>query len=116
MSLLIEDKDVPETCDNCDFHVYHSHGEYVCVATPMLYPMNLANSKGIRKDWCPLKEAPEPCEDVEEALRTLDAINSSGRLDYGDYCDLHDAISSIEIPEPHEIPSVQPEMRMVKDE
>ena len=50
-------------------------------------------------------------EDVEEALRTLDAINSSGRLDYGDYCDLHDAISSIKIPEPHEIPSVQPEQR-----
>jgi hypothetical protein len=22
----------------------------------MFYPMNLANSKGIRKDWCPLVE------------------------------------------------------------
>ena len=33
--------------------------------------------------------------DPSEALRILDAINSSGRLDYGDYCDLHDAILEI---------------------
>lgn len=32
---------------------------------------------------------------VFEALRILDAINGTGRMDYGDYCDLHDAISSI---------------------
>ena len=32
---------------------------------------------------------------VYEALRTLDALNGSGRLDYGDYCELHDAISAI---------------------
>lgn len=40
--------------------------------------------------------AQEPCEDVEEALRILDAINTSGRLDYGDYCELFDAISAIQ--------------------
>lgn len=60
MSILIMDMEMPEACDDCPFHVYHSHYEYICVATPMFYPMNLANSKGIRKDWCPLSEAPEP--------------------------------------------------------
>lgn len=63
MSVLIKDMEMPETCEHCPFHVYHSRGEYVCRATVMLYPMNLANSKGIRKDWCPLSEVPEPCED-----------------------------------------------------
>lgn len=38
---------------------------------------------------------PSAQPDTYEALRILDAINSSGRLDYGDYCDLHDAISEI---------------------
>lgn len=56
MSILIKDMEMPETCDDCPFHVYHSHYEYVCKATPMLYPMNLANAKGIRKEWCPLIE------------------------------------------------------------
>lgn len=56
MSVLIKDMEMPETCDDCPFHVYHSHYEYVCKATPMLYPMNLANTKGIRKEWCPLIE------------------------------------------------------------
>jgi len=28
-------------------------------AKQRLYPMNLANSKGIRKDWCPLIPLPE---------------------------------------------------------
>ena len=32
---------------------------------------------------------------VDEVIRILDAVNGSGRLDYGDYCELHDAISSI---------------------
>lgn len=59
MSVLIKGIGMPETCDDCQFHRYHSRGEYVCVATPMFYPMNLANSKGIRKDWCPLVELPE---------------------------------------------------------
>lgn len=60
MSVLVKEMDMPETCDDCPFHVYHSHYEYVCKATPMLYPMNLANSKGIRKDWCPLSEVKTP--------------------------------------------------------
>lgn len=60
MSILIKDMEMPETCDECEFHCYHSYGEYVCVATPLLYPFNLANSKGIRKDWCPLVEVPAP--------------------------------------------------------
>lgn len=59
MSVLIRDMEMPETCDDCQFHRYHSHYEYVCVATPLFYPMNLANSKNIRKDWCPLVELPE---------------------------------------------------------
>ena len=57
MSVLIKDMEMPETCEDCPFHIYHSHYEYVCVATPLFYPWNLANSKGIRKDWCPLVEA-----------------------------------------------------------
>ena len=57
MSIVVRDMDMPETCEDCPFHIYHSHYKYVCVATPMLYPMNLAKSKGIRKDWCPLVEA-----------------------------------------------------------
>ena len=32
---------------------------------------------------------------VDEAIRILNAINTSGRLNYGDYCELHDAICSI---------------------
>lgn len=60
MSVLIKGMDMPETCEECSFHRYHSDGKYVCVATPLFYPMNLANSKGIRKDWCPLVEVPTP--------------------------------------------------------
>jgi hypothetical protein len=56
MSVLVKGMEIPEDCDNCPFHVYHSHYEYVCKATTMFYPMNLANSKGIRKDWCTLVE------------------------------------------------------------
>ena len=59
MGVYIKGMDMPETCEDCNFHRYHSHHEYVCVATPLFYPMNLANSKGIRKDWCPLVEVPE---------------------------------------------------------
>lgn len=60
MSVLLKGMTMPETCDDCPFHVYHSHYEYVCKATPMFYPMNLANSNGIRKDWCPLVEVKPP--------------------------------------------------------
>ena len=58
MSILIKGMEMPETCDECKFHCYHSRGEYICVATPLFYPFNLANSKGIRKDWCPLVKVP----------------------------------------------------------
>ena len=58
MSIIIKGMEMPKSCDECEFHVYHSFGEFVCVATPMFYPMNLANCKGIRKDWCPLIELP----------------------------------------------------------
>lgn len=34
-------------------------------------------------------------DDVDEALRLLDAINSAGYIDYGVYCDLHNAICAI---------------------
>lgn len=42
-----------------------------------------------------IQQLPSAQPDTYEALRILDTINSSGRLDYGDYCDLHDAISEI---------------------
>ena len=60
MSVLIKGMEMPETCEECSFHCYHSDGKYVCVATPLFYPMNLANSKGRRKDFCPLVEVPAP--------------------------------------------------------
>jgi hypothetical protein len=60
MGVYIKDMEMPETCEDCQFHRYHSHYEYVCVATPLFYPMNLANSEGIRKEWCPLVSVPEP--------------------------------------------------------
>ena len=39
----------------------------------------------------------EIVEAVDEAIRVLNAINSRGNetFDYGDYCDLYDAISAI---------------------
>lgn len=57
MSVLIKDMEMPETCDDCPFYIYYSHYEYMCKAKSMLYPMYLTNSKGIRKDWCPLVDA-----------------------------------------------------------
>jgi len=39
---------------------------------------------------------PEPSDDIDNALALLDAIHSSGRMEYySDYCVLHDAISQI---------------------
>lgn len=60
MSVVVKGMDMPESCEECSFHCYHTAGKYVCLATPMFYPMNLANNKGIRKDWCPLIEVPAP--------------------------------------------------------
>ena len=71
---------MPETCDECKFHCYHSHREYICVATPLLYPFNLANSKGIRKDWCPLVELPVPhgrLIDADKLMRDISEYHVS---------------------------------------
>ena len=64
MSVLVKGMEMPETCDECEFHCYHSYGEYVCVAAPLLYPFNLANCKGRRKTFCPLVEVPAPHGDL----------------------------------------------------
>lgn len=44
-----------------------------------------------------VKPSNEIVEAVDEAIRVLNAINSRGNetFDYGDYCDLYDAISAI---------------------
>lgn len=55
MSVLVKNMAMPETCDECNFHCYEGNGNYSCVVT-----LSLANSKGIRKDWCPLVEVPSP--------------------------------------------------------
>ena len=34
-------------------------------------------------------------EAVDEAIRILNAINSRGKMDYADYCEMHDVISAI---------------------
>ena len=67
------DIDIPKTCDDCPFHIYHSGKDYVCVATPLFYPMNLANYKDGRKDFCPLKEvSQEPILDkINELIEPL---------------------------------------------
>ncbi len=71
--LVINDMEMPQCCDECNFHVYHSFGEYVCVATPLLYPMNLANYKGGRKSFCPLVALPpHDLVDREELLAEYD--------------------------------------------
>jgi len=41
---------------------------------------------------CPVVDVEEA---VDEAIRILNAINSSGRMDYEDYSKLHDAICTI---------------------
>ena len=46
---------------------------------------------------------------VDEAIRILNAINSSGSMDYGDYCELYDVISAI-------YPNCGADMREVDDE
>lgn len=78
MSVIVKGMRLPETCDDCEFHVYHSNREYVCVATPLFYPMNLANSKGIRKDWCPLVELPEKHGRLVDADALIDGYRHMG--------------------------------------
>lgn len=34
-------------------------------------------------------------EGVDNTIQILNAINASGRIDYSDYCDLHDALCTI---------------------
>lgn len=43
-------------------------------------------------DVCPVVDVEEA---VDETIRILDAINSSGRMDYEDYSKLHDVICAI---------------------
>lgn len=80
------DMNIPKTCDDCSFHIYHSGKNYVCVATPLFYPMNLANYKDGRKDFCPLIEVPqEPrwipvSERLPEDHKDVLAYLSSGRI------------------------------------
>lgn len=77
MSVLVRNMKMPETCEGCNFHRYHSHNEYVCAATPLFYPMNLANSEGIRKDFCPLVEMPEKhgrLFDTDEVVKCLEEL------------------------------------------
>ena len=77
MSVLVKDMEMPETCDECEFHCYHSYGEYVCVAAPLLYPFNLANSKGRRKSWCPLVEVPAPHGRLIDADALLEDVRKN---------------------------------------
>ena len=37
----------------------------------------------------------EVAASVDEAIRILNALNGTGRLNYDDYCELHEVISSI---------------------
>jgi len=66
---------------------------------PEVWTENDEYAQGLNNQWWydvnALKALQSAQPDTYEALRILDAIRSSGRLDYGDYCDLHDAISEI---------------------
>lgn len=87
MSIYIKDMEMPQNCDECNFHQYHSHGEYVCVATPLLYPMNLANYKGGRKSFCPLEEISTPhgrLGDLDALIKTLEQNRLCYVLDIDD--------------------------------
>ena len=76
MSVIVTGMDMPNRCDDCPFHIYHNHigGErnYVCVATPSFYPMNLANYKGGRKDFCPLKSVEGLIEKIDNRATNFD--------------------------------------------
>ena len=76
MSVLVRGMEMPETCVECNFHQYHSFGEYVCVATPLFYPFNLANYKGGRKEFCPLVEVQTP----HGRLKDADAFDERVRV------------------------------------
>ena len=81
MSILIKDMEMPETCDECEFHCYHSYGEYVCVAAPLIYPFNLANCKGRRKTFCPLIEVPAPHGRLIDADALKNYIENDGHTE-----------------------------------
>jgi hypothetical protein len=87
--LIIRGMEMPKTCEDCPCHHYHSMGEYVCEATPMLYPWNLANTKGARKEWCPLVPVPphgrlidgdEFYDDVNESILLTDGFKYTFNL------------------------------------
>lgn len=93
------DIDIPKTCDDCPFHIYHSNKNYVCVATPLFYPMNLANYKYGRKDFCPLKEVPQ--EPILDKLRAkMEEISSNmnpeDEWDYGYKAGVEDLIQFLD--------------------
>lgn len=87
--------------------------KYIEASTAEKFLRDLADDKllrtgaeyanGIVYAACHIKDAPaanvRPMEAVDaaadEAIRILNAIQSAGRLEYGDYCELHDAISEI---------------------
>ncbi len=52
---------------------------------------NKANGKTPDERW----DASEVMEGVNHAMRILNMLSSHGRIDYGDYCDLHDALCAI---------------------
>ena len=60
MSVIVTGMEMPDTCFDCAFQKFHNLGKYVCIATPLFYPMNLANYTEGRKDFCPLVEIPTP--------------------------------------------------------
>lgn len=73
------------------------------------------HSDGIEKeirDYAPADAIPlaDVESDVDEAIRVLDAINSSGRMDYGGYCELHDTICEVGDLVLKQLPPMTPEV------
>ena len=70
------------------------------IIEPLLGYMSLTDAKRFREKFeripaADVRPVAEVNDEVDEALRVLNAIRSSGNLDYGDYCELHDVISAI---------------------
>lgn len=55
----------------------------------------VAENKVNRKTTDELWEVSEVMEGINHTMRILNTLFSHGRIDYGDYCDLHDALCAI---------------------
>ena len=73
MSILIKDMEMPKSCSECP--MYSRYGSCCLLESNGCvdrynYDFNLI------PDWCPLSEAPKPCEDAVNRADCLQALNN----------------------------------------